>query len=62
MHENIHLSDAEWGLIQELLEHELRELPQEIHHTRTASVREELNERRRMVTTLLERLRTPTTV
>ena len=62
MHDNIHLSDAEWGLIRELLERELRELPQEIHHTRTATFREELNERRRMVAALLERLRAPAAV
>jgi hypothetical protein len=62
MREDLPLSETEWTLIVELLERELRELPQEIHHTRTASVREALNERRRTVTDLLHRMQTPTAV
>ena len=39
------LSNKEWDLIVELLERERAELPVEIHHTRTSSVREDLRER-----------------
>jgi hypothetical protein len=45
-----------------MLERERSELPVEIHHTRSSSVRAELQERSEMVRSLLVRLRTPTTV
>lgn len=51
------LSEAEWGLVVELLEHELGDLRPEIRHTRTSSVREDLRHRVEMVSGLLERLR-----
>jgi hypothetical protein len=60
MYDEPRLSDAEWALIVELLERERSELPVEIHHTRSASVRTELHERADMVRVLLTRLRTPT--
>ncbi len=50
------LSEAEWGLVVELLEREQSELPSEIRHTRTSSLRAELRERERVVRHLLERL------
>ncbi|HUT09031.1 MAG TPA: hypothetical protein VMY42_00910 [Thermoguttaceae bacterium] len=51
------LSEAEWALVVELLEHERSELPSEIRRTRTASVRDELHRREDMVQSLLDRLR-----
>jgi hypothetical protein len=51
------LSAAEWALVIELLEHERSELPAEIRHTRTSSVREDLQRRRDMVQQLLDRLK-----
>ena len=51
------LTEAEWGLVVELLEREHNELPTEIHHTRTASVRQDLRLRQEAVRSLLERLR-----
>jgi hypothetical protein len=59
MYEEPRLSEAEWALILELLERERSELPVEIHHTRSSSVRTELQERAEMVRGLLSRLRTP---
>jgi len=53
------LSEAEWDLVVELLERERAELPVEIRHTRTASVRDELHRREDMVRDLLARLRRP---
>jgi len=51
------LSETEWNLVVELIERERTELPAEIHHTRTSSVRQALHERLDMVDRLLERLR-----
>jgi hypothetical protein len=56
MHEHPSLSETEWDLIIELLQRELESLPVEIHHTRTASVRQELTERRQMIRDMLSRL------
>ncbi len=53
------LSEAEWELVVELLQHERGELPVEIRHTRTSRVREELHQRQDMVRQLLERLKKP---
>ncbi len=50
------LSEAEWALIVELLQRERSELPPEIHHTRTASVREDLHRRLGLVENLLKKL------
>ena len=55
------LSDAEWGLVVELLERERGELTTEVRHTRTRTVREDLRARERMVQDLLYRLREPVT-
>ena len=62
MCDELKLSDAEWDLIVELLERERGELPVEIHHTRSSSVRAELHERAEMVRNLLGRLRTAVAV
>ena len=53
MHEEPRLSEAEWELIVEMLERERSELPVEIHHTRSSSVRTELHQRADMVRNLL---------
>ncbi len=58
MDQQPNLTEAEWGLIVELLEREQSELPPEIHHTRTNSVREELRQRLKMVRSVLGQLRT----
>ena len=57
MYDEPRLSEAEWALVLELLERERSELPVEIHHTRSSSVRTELQERAEMVRGLLGRLR-----
>ena len=57
MYDEPRLSDEEWDLIVELLECERNELPVEIHHTRNASVHEELQHRAEVVRKLLDRLR-----
>ncbi len=59
MTERPNLTDAEWTLIVELLQREQNELPTEIHHTRSSSLRDELRARRKMVDGLLHRLKTP---
>jgi len=56
---HVTLSEAEWELVVELLEHERAELPVEIRHTRTSSLRDELHRRREVVLRLLDRLRKP---
>jgi hypothetical protein len=56
MNDQPRLSDAEWALIGQLLEQEEQELPAEIHHTRTATVKEDLHQRLRMVQDLRKRL------
>jgi len=56
------LSDAEWELVVESLERERAELPVEIRHTRTGSVREALRQREGMLDHLLSRLRKPAAV
>jgi hypothetical protein len=62
MYDEPRLSNEEWDLIVELLECERNELPVEIHHTRSSSVRTELHERAELVRGLLSRLRVPTAV
>jgi hypothetical protein len=59
MYDEPRLSDQEWALVVELLEHERNELPVEIHHTRNASVRTDLQQRAETVRELLSRLRQP---
>ena len=53
------LNETEWQLVLELLERERSELPAEIRHTRTSSVRDDLHRRADMVKGLLGRLRQP---
>ncbi len=57
MPEQAELSATEWELIIALLEREESELPSEIHHTRSSSVRDQLRERQEVVRSLLDRLR-----
>ena len=57
MHDQPKLSDAEWGLVVELLEQELHGLPVEIHHTRSTDFASNLHHRLDMVRDLLGRLR-----
>ena len=59
MYDEPKLSDQEWALVVELLEDEHNELPVEIHHTRNASVRTELQQCAETVRELLGRLRQP---
>jgi len=61
MQEQPVLSAAEWALVTELLEQELRELPVEIRHTRSIAYHDELHSRLKMVHALLQRLRTART-
>jgi hypothetical protein len=62
MYNDPRLSDEEWDLIVELLECERNELPVEIHHSRNAAVRQDLQHRADMVRGLLGRLRQIETV
>lgn len=55
-------SEEELAILIELLEHEERELPTEIRHTRLAKYREGLHHKLDVVRGLLERLRDPATV
>ncbi len=50
------LTQEEWSLVIELLRRELRDLPAEIHHTRTTGVREQLRRRLEMIEGLLLRI------
>ena len=56
MSEQIQLSDEELGVVTDLLQMELHDLPPEIHHSRAPSVRDELIRRERTVKDLLARL------
>jgi len=51
------LDAREWDLVVELLESECKRLPVEIHHTRTASFRDELRRRFETAEAILKRLR-----
>ncbi|NUQ63044.1 MAG: hypothetical protein HUU20_11250 [Pirellulales bacterium] len=62
MYDQPKLSDAEWALVIELLETEQGELPAEIHHSRSSTVREELRHRLDLVRHLLDRLHAAPTV
>jgi hypothetical protein len=53
------LSEAERALLLELLESEHNELPVEIRHTRSSSMREELHERAKLVQGLIDHMRMP---
>jgi hypothetical protein len=53
------LSEAQRALIIELVERERRELPAELHHTRTTAVRQQLRERAKLIDGLLARIRQP---
>jgi hypothetical protein len=59
MNEEPKLSNVEWALVVDLLQQERDQLPVEIHHTRSTVFREDLNRRRQIVESLLDRLRTP---
>jgi FtsZ-binding cell division protein ZapB len=49
-------SETELGLVTELLQMELDELPQELHHSRAPNVRDALRHREELVRQLLARL------
>jgi len=53
------LSDAEWALVVELLQLELRELPVEFRHAGGQETRRDLHHRLQMVQSLLSRLDQP---
>ena len=55
------LSDAEWTLVSELLQLELRELPVEFRHAGSQEARQELHQRLEMVQSLLGRIGQPVT-
>jgi hypothetical protein len=57
MSPQVHLSDQEWHLLQQLLETERRELVSAIHRCNTHQGRVELHEREKLVTELIARLR-----
>jgi N-acetylmuramoyl-L-alanine amidase len=44
-------------MVAELLEQECRELPVEIHHTRTTSVKKQLQDRLEMARSILDHVR-----
>jgi hypothetical protein len=48
------LSDAEWALVRELLRAAQRQLPAEIRHTTRANIRQELHERQRTISRIIE--------
>jgi hypothetical protein len=50
------LNDREWQLILNLLESERRDLPQEIRHTDTPKYHDDLQERMRIIDSLVDRL------
>lgn len=51
------LSEQEWGLIMQLLEHEHQDLPVERRHTDSRSYADALDERKMMIDDLIQRLR-----
>ena len=56
MYDQPELSEIQWQLIIELLEHERDELPVEIRHTRSTSVRTDLQHRAEIVRETLEQV------
>lgn len=60
MFEQPRLSATEWELIADLLEQELRELPVEIRHTRSADLSGELHRRMEILQDVLRRVRAAT--
>jgi hypothetical protein len=62
MHDQPILSDAEWSLIVELLQLELRELPVEFRHASSREARDDSHHRLEMVQSLLNRLQKPAAV
>jgi hypothetical protein len=56
MYDQPELSEMQWQLIIELLEHERDELPVEIRHTRSTSVRTDLQHRAEIVRETLEQV------
>lgn len=51
------LNDREWALIMQLLEVERQELPVELRHTDSRSYADALDERRALIETVIQRLR-----
>lgn len=56
MREHPVLSEREWELVLELLERERFQLPIEIHHTRTRTMRDELRARLSIIEDLVLRV------
>jgi hypothetical protein len=61
MNDQNDLSEEELAVLIELLEHEERELPTEIRHTRLAKFRDGLHHKLDVVRGLLDRFRGPAT-
>ncbi len=59
MNNDVTLTDAQWELVVELLQRERRELPSDIHHTQTPSMRDGLKQRLKEIDALLARLGQP---
>ncbi len=59
MAETMTFTDQQWALIVQLLEREARELPSEIRHTSSYSVREELRRRLAMLREMITRFHEP---
>ena len=55
----LELKPEEAALLAFLVQRELEELGPEIHHTRTSTYRQDLKERKNVLTGLLERLGAP---
>jgi hypothetical protein len=56
MHRQLNLSDAEWGLVTEVLEREQSILRNRVRYSRLLSFREVLRDRLALVDGMLERL------
>lgn len=59
MNEQPILSEKEWAVVVDLLRLEQSELPVEIHHAHNSERRAELQERRRLIDGLLQKLLVP---
>jgi hypothetical protein len=51
------LSDREWGVVLQLLQTEREQLPSEIHHTDSHTLAEQLEERERLIDSIMQRIR-----
>jgi len=51
------LNESDWSLLLDLLENERRNLPPEIHHTDAPQMHEDLQQRLKKISDLIERIR-----